>query len=318
VEHLGAAGNVVRVLNRTAGAYARVSDAGPLVQGAFKASYSQERELDPNAGGYTFLTAYASDGSPMFMINHHSNNSTYIQLYYWTGSGAWTGGPHLYFGTQYGAIPRVRLTEMAFEWNIANVGGYVRFFWGGLLLGEISGDTLLSNSAAAANGIHGFALGGGTGFYQNIQYGYWSEIMCGTESLRGHRMYSAPLTGAAGAVNTMATGTPADIDEAVLSLADSMTASAAGQKYSAPVTLPATIPGGVAAVGITSVAAASAGGPQSLAGVFRLNGVEHVGVASSLSTDIRGQTRVITAHPAGGALRAAHLANLELGHQAVA
>jgi hypothetical protein len=114
VEHLGAAGNVVRVLNRTAGAYARVSDAGPLVQGAFKASYSQERELDPNAGGYTFLTAYASDGSPMFMINHHSNNSTYIQLYYWTGSGAWTGGPHLYFGTQYGAIPRVRLTEMAF------------------------------------------------------------------------------------------------------------------------------------------------------------------------------------------------------------
>lgn len=151
------------------------------------------------------------------------------------------------------------------------VSGFIRVYSGAALLAEYTGDTSALTSATAFDRI---SFGS---FSTSTPFAIISEVIVADE-LTKDMVITTIGPDEAGASNTMASGTYADVDEVGLSMADLMTATAAGQKVTMGMSdVNAAVAGDmeVLAVVVTAHMSRGATGPQNANALARVGGTDY-------------------------------------------
>ena len=187
-----------------------------------------------------------------------------LQFQYYNGS-AWTA-----IGTGF-VVPIDIIHKWDFEFSIANSGGFARCYVDGILLGELTGDTLYgSPSEIAEMRVHTPATGG-TNSAATI-----SEVQILDVSTLGRRLATLNIT--ADGATTDWTGTYADIDDVGVYSDTEINDSATADQVSTFVTTDLSVVAQtylVDSVVLAYRAQIGGTGPQNLKGVVRIGGVDY-------------------------------------------
>ena len=195
-----------------------------------------------------------------------------LQWQYWNGT-AWTAaGPGF-------VVPTDIIHKWDFQFKADPAAGFARAYVDGVLLGELTGDTELVTPYAISN-MRVMTCGSSsnnTAGTPNI-----SEVQILDVSTLGRRLATLAIT-AAGASNTFATGTYADIDEAgIYSDTDFMASTTSAQQYSCVTSDLSTAAQSYLVDGVVIAYRLQKGGsgPQNLKGLVRIGGVDYFSSAS--------------------------------------
>jgi hypothetical protein len=233
------------------------------------------------------------------------------QLELFAGGSSWvTVGPA--FTITFGIPGR-----FDFQFRLADSGGRVAWYYQGALVGELTGDTLLSATTGIAQmwvQPTGYAANGGGGG----SYAYATEWIVGADGdTRNARVFTKNQTGA-GDTNTFSTpGTVADINEATENTGTAISANAAGQlALFAGRAVPAGISGMVVAeYQVSAKARTAGGGPAHMALAVKKGGAVSYR-PEVLLPDVYGRIAATFTSATGGPGTLAELTAVQTGAEA--